>query len=126
MAIKYRLVQKVNPLKPTDPKKFYANVVSGGEVPLRQLAKEAAEISTVSVGDITAAVETILQMMTRHVERGDIVRLGELGSLSVSISSEGVPTAEEFTAANVKSASLNFRPSKEMNKTLNNLIFEKE
>jgi predicted histone-like DNA-binding protein len=126
MAIKYRIVQKVNPSKPTDPRKYYATVVSRGEITLRDLAKEAAEISTVSIADMVASVEAILQVATRHVKQGDIVRLGELGSFSISVSSEGAATAEDFTSANIKSASMNFRPGKEIANTLNNLTFEKE
>jgi len=47
MALKYKPVQKRNPSKPEDPKKFYANAVTAGEDTLRAMLDEIAEISTV-------------------------------------------------------------------------------
>jgi hypothetical protein len=38
MALKYRLIQRVNPRTPADARKFYAQVVTKGEVTLRELA----------------------------------------------------------------------------------------
>ena len=37
MALKYKLVQRGNPSKPEDPKKFYASAVNAGEMSLRAL-----------------------------------------------------------------------------------------
>jgi len=126
MSLKYRLVQKVNPTKPTDPQKYYANVVTRGEVSLRELAKEVAQMSTVSIADVTAVVESLLQIIPKHLGQGEIVRLGEFGSMSVTVSSEGTATPEEFAASRIKGVNLNFRPGKEINQTLDQVTFEKE
>ena len=85
MAIKYKLVQKVNPAKPTDPKKFYANLVTRGEVSLRELAKEISTISTVSSPDVMAVIESLLQIIPKHLALGEIVHLGEFGLYSVRL-----------------------------------------
>ena len=126
MAIKYKLVQKVNPAKRTDPKKFYANVVTRGEVSLRELAKEIAAISTVSSPDVMAAIEALLQIIPRHLTQGEIVRLGDFGSFSVRLSSAGAATAAEFTSSLIKDLNLSFRPGRELDQTLSNVVFEKE
>jgi predicted histone-like DNA-binding protein len=76
-------VQKVNPSKPTDPKKYYASLVTRGDVSLRKLAKEITEISTVSPPDVMAVIEALLQIIPRHLIQGEIVRLGDFGSFSV-------------------------------------------
>jgi len=125
MSIKYRLVQRVNPAKPTDPKKYYANIVTRGEISLRDLAKELAQISTVSIADVTAVEESLLQIIPRHLGQGEIVRLGEFGSLSITLSSGGAATQEEFTPGLIKGINLNFRLGKELNQTLDNGSFEK-
>ena len=126
MSMKYRLVQKINPRKPTDPKKFYASVVTRGEVSLRELAKEVSQISTVSIADVTAVVESLLQTIPKHLGQGEIVRLAEFGSMSVTLSSEGTATAEDFTASHIKEVNVHFRPGKEIDQTLGNITFEKE
>jgi predicted histone-like DNA-binding protein len=125
MSIKYRLIQKINPKKPTDPKKVYASVATQGEVSLRELGKEIAEVSTVSLADVTAVVESMLQVIERHVTRTMTVRLGELGSMSLRVSSEGAATEEEFTPSMIKDTRLRFRPGKEIRQAIKNTPFEK-
>jgi len=126
MSMKYRLVQRVNPTKPADPRKYYANVVTRGEISLRDLAKEVAQVSTVSIADVTAVVESLLQMIPKHLAQGEIVRLGEFGSMSVTLSSEGAPAPEAFHVSQIKGVNLNFRPGKEINQVLAQVTFEKE
>jgi len=126
MAVKYRLVQKINPQKPNDPKKYYAAVVTRGDVSLRELSKELSMISTVSIADVMATIEALLEIIPRHLMQGEIVRLGEFGSFSVTLSSGSAATAENFTAGLIKGLNLNFRPGKELDQALAAVSFEKE
>ena len=126
MAIKSKLVQKVNPAKPADPKKFYANLVTRGEVSLRELAKEISIISTVSSPDVMAVIESLLQIIPKHLALGEIVRLGEFGSYSVRLSSEGAATEQTFNSSLIRGLNLNFRPGKEVEQVLQNISYEKE
>ena len=126
MALKYRLVQKGNPSKPEDPKKYYANAVKRGDVSLRALSREIAEISTVSVVDTMAVIESLLQLIPRHVTEGDTVRLGDFGSFSVRIASRGTASEDIFTASQIKGVKLGFRPGKELKKALDDAEFEKD
>ena len=126
MAIKYKLVQKINPAKPTDPKKFYANLVTRGEVSLRELAKEISAISTVSSPDVMAVIESFLQVIPKHLAQAEIVRLGEFGSYSVRISSEGADSEQAFNSRLIKGLNLSFRPGKEVEQVLDNVTYEKE
>ena len=48
MSINYKLNAKGNPLKPAEPKKWYANAKSAGDVTLRALGKEIAARSAVA------------------------------------------------------------------------------
>ena len=53
MAVKYNVIERKNPLKPTSALKFYASAKADGEVSFKALAKEiAAACSTVSDSDI--------------------------------------------------------------------------
>lgn len=56
---------------------------------------------------------------------GEIVRLGELGSLRVYISSEGSETADEVSASSIKNARVIFTPGKGIRDMLQNLEFVK-
>jgi predicted histone-like DNA-binding protein len=126
MAMHYRLVQKFNPIKPDDPRKWYANPVSKDEITLRELAKEIAEISTVSIVDTMAVIEAQLQLIPRHVVKGEKVRLADFGSYSAGLSSEGAATEEDFDSDMIKGLKLRFRPGKEFVKQMKDVEYIKD
>jgi predicted histone-like DNA-binding protein len=126
MTLEYRLIQKINPRDLAAPKKYYANAVTRSDVTLRDLSKEIAEISTVSTVDTMAVIESLLQLIPRHVAQGDIVKLGEFGSFSIRLSSTGSESAEDFTSSLIKGLNLHFRPGKEVKKQLDDVDFTKE
>ncbi len=123
MAVSYKVIAKGNPSKPNAPKKFYASTCSSGEISLRDLAKEIAEISTMSLPDVIGVLESVVMLIPKHASQGRIIRLGELGSLRISISSEGSDKAEGVNGSKIKSSRFIFTPGKELQKTLKNLDF---
>jgi predicted histone-like DNA-binding protein len=126
MALKYRLIQKINPQNPTLPGKFFAHPVTKGEMSVRQLAKEIADISTVSIVDTIAVIESFIQLIPKHLAEGEIVRLGDFGSFSIKLISEGAEQEEAFKAAMIKNVKIYFRPGKELKRALALTEFEKE
>ena len=126
MALKYRLIQRVNPNLPAEPRKFYAHVVTKGEITIRELAEEIAEISTVSSVDTLAVIESFTRLIPKHLSRGVMVRLGDFGSYSIGILSQGADTEEEFSERLIKGAKIYFRPGREVKKALSAIEFEKE
>jgi predicted histone-like DNA-binding protein len=125
MAVKFNVIQRANPLKPTDPKKNYAVIKSDGEITLKQLSKRISGMSTVNSGDILAVLDLLVQVMQEELAQGRIVRLGDFGSFALTLSAEGKATPEEVNANSVKSAKLQFRPGKDLKNTLTTLEFEK-
>ena len=124
--MKYRLVQKTNPRDPEAANKFYANKVTRSKVELRKLSKDIAEMSTVSIVDIMAVIESMLQLIPRYVIEGDIVTLGDFGSFNLNISSHGSDTEEDFDRSLINGVKLSFRPGLEMKNALNAVTYEKE
>lgn len=125
MPVPYVLVQRGNPAKPSDPKKYYAQLKSGGEVTLRQLIKEISARSTVSGADVTAVLESLLEIVPEKLSQGQIVRLGDLGSFSASVTSEGVASEEDFHASMIKKYSIRFRSGKELKKAVATVEYRK-
>ena len=125
MSIPFNVVPKANPIKRNQPAKYYAVAQSNGEANFRTLAKEIAEITTVSVPDAIAVLESLVMIIPRHIERGEIVRLGELGSLRVTIHSEGSATPEEVNANNIKRAKYRFTAGSELQQTLKLLKYSR-
>lgn len=125
MAVNYKAVAKKNPLKQTDPAKYYANIVTTGNLTLRQLAKEISTISTVSVADTMAVLEGLLEVVPKQLANGNIVRLGEFGSFNIQVKSAGADTAKDLSKDQITKTSVKFRPGKEFMQVIDNIEFIK-
>ena len=125
MSIPFNVIPKPKPLNREEPMKYYAVAQSNGEVDFRTLAKEIAEITTVSLPDAVAALESLVMIIPRHIERGEIIRLGELGSIRITINSEGCDTEEAVNHTKIKKANYRFKAGPELQNTLKTLKYQK-
>ncbi|MDY3351405.1 HU family DNA-binding protein [Riemerella anatipestifer] len=126
MSIKYKTIQKAQPgVAGGGDKKFYASPVYQGEKTLEGLTKDIEKISTVSGADIRAVLYALVDVMQNSLSDGQIVRLGELGSMRVSLSSEGKAKEEEVTSAVIRNTKVLFTPGSDLKKMLQTLKFEK-
>lgn len=126
MSVKYVVSERHNPLKPAEPKKWYATAKSSGELTFRKLSKEIAEGSTtVSDTDVLAVLNDLTKILRRHLENGEIVRFGDFGSFQISIGSSGAESESKFNASLIKSQKVSFRPGIDLKEMLNNLKYEK-
>jgi predicted histone-like DNA-binding protein len=76
--------------------------------------------------DIRAVLYAMVDVMQDALANGQIVRVGELGSLRVSLSSEGKEKPEKVNAAAIKGARVVFTPGKDIKNMLANLSYSKE
>ena len=106
-------------------KKFYASPIHGREISLDGLTKAIEKTSTVNGADIRAVLYAMVEESVLGLDEGRIIRLGDLGSLRITLSSEGKNTAEEVTAAAVKKAGVIFTPGKKLQEMLKNAKFTK-
>lgn len=126
MPIKYKVVERGYPGAGTEgPKKFYASVSSDGEMNLDDLTQRIEEMSTVSGADIRAVIYAAFSVMKSELGNGKIVRLGELGSLKIGISSRGEETADAVSENSVKGLKIVFIPSPKMKELFKILRFKK-
>jgi len=126
MAVKYKVIERGQPgVAGGGEKKYYANAVTNGELTLEKLTKRIEKNSTVGGADIRAVLYSLVEIMQDGLEEGAIVRLGDLGSLRISISSNGETNEEDITAHSIKSSKCIFTPGKELKKMLKNLEYQK-
>ena len=126
MSITYKVTEKGQPgVVGGGEKKFYATNVNSGEATVDDLITTIEKISTVSGVDISAVVYAFIDTMMGELSKGNIVRLGGLGSFRVSISSEGSATADEVNANSIKGAKILFTPGIKLKKMLNSLEYKK-
>ena len=127
MAIKYKTIKRGEPgVKGGGTPKFYAKPVTQGERDLEQITKSVEKISTVSGADIRAVLYALVDVITDDLANGLIVRIGDLGSLRLSLSSEGFPTEAEVSGNAVKNTKILFTPGTKLKTMQQTLKFEKE
>jgi predicted histone-like DNA-binding protein len=125
--IKFKVVEKGEPgVTGGGEKKYYAQAVRKGVYTLEKLSREVAYKSTMSEGDVTGVLITLVETMGTFLEEGYQVELGHLGSLRVSINSRGEATPEEVSAASVRKARILFRPGERIRKMLSSIKFVKQ
>lgn len=126
MAIKFKVIEKGQPgVAGGGVKKYYASANVTGEKTLAGLTRDIERMSTVSGADIRAVLYALVDVMQSSLADGQAVRLGELGSLRINISSEGKDTEKEVTADVIRSAKVIFTPGVDLKKMLANLKYEK-
>ena len=123
--MKYKMTARRNPVDPSAPKKYYASPVYNGKITKKEIADDLVLISSLSRGDISSVIENLLDSVPKFMLRGYSVQLGELGTLRISFSSEGVDNPEDFTVAMVKGKKIVFTPGPAFRDILNRLSIEK-
>ena len=127
MAIKFKVIERGQPgVAGGGTKKFYASPVMDGEINLAELTKAIEKICTVSGADIRAVLYALVDVSIDNLANGTIVRLADLGSMRISLSSEGKATAAEVTSSAIKSTSIIFVAGTRIQEMLDAAKFEKE
>ena len=121
----YNVIERVNPLDITAPRKFYAVANADRVADLRMVAKTISRETNFSTAEVQSAIESFLMVIPRLLVEGYTVKLGEFGSFRLSISSQGAATREEFNPSLINGVNLIFRAGKEFDKELRDVEFQK-
>ena len=126
MAINFKVIERGEPgVAGGGTKKFYASPVMDGEMNMTDMTKAIEKICTVSGADIRAVLYALVDVAVDNLANGTIIRLGDLGSMRISLSSEGLPTAEEVKASSVKGSSVIFTPGTRIKEMLATVKYQK-
>lgn len=122
--MKLKLIQRGNPQKPAEAKKWFATTVNQGTVSKRELSKEIAGRSSLTQGDISNVIDNLVDELPKYLASGQSVKLGEFGSFRLSVSGEGANSKEEFHTSLVKKVKIVFTPGLALKKELQDIHFE--
>jgi predicted histone-like DNA-binding protein len=114
----------MNPQNPSQVK-YYAAPVIDGNVSKADLTKEIAAISSMSRGDVSNVVEGMRDVTPKYVKMSKSVTIGELGTLRITFTSEGVDNIEDFNVSMIKNVRYLFTPSMELRQQLFDIHFER-
>ena len=123
--IQYSVAMRPNPMHEGDPEKAYATLQSTGLVTLSDLAQHISEHNSVFSKGTTVGVLTELSVCIRELLlQGYNIDLGDLGRLSISITSTGATTMNDFTASNIQKVNVKFSMGKALQKLREDAEFE--
>ena len=124
-SVTYSVVPRRNPSEKNAPPKYYAQAQARGDVNIRDMAERIQSTCTVHKSDVYAVLVALEDVVAEAIQNGEIVRLGELCTLQVSLSGKGAITEEDYTESLIKRAKINFRPGVVLSNSLASLSFSK-
>ena len=124
-TVTYSVVPRINPREKNDPPKFYAQAQARGDVSIREMAERIQATCTVHKTDVYAVLVALEDVVKEAIQNGEIVRLGELCTLQVSLSGKGTLTEKEYDDSLIKKAKIIFRPGTILADALESLKYSK-
>lgn len=123
--VTYSVSPRVNPSEKGTPPKYYGHVQANGDVNIREMSERIQATCTVTKADVYAVLVALEDVITEALKGGEIVRLGDLGTFQIGISSKGALTEEDYDTSLIKKARINFRPGTALVGILSNLTYQK-
>ena len=124
-SVTYSVVPRVNPQEKGTPPKFYAQAQARGDVNIREMSERIQSACTVNKADVYAVLVALEDVIAEALQNGEIVRLGELCTLQVSLSGKGALTEEDYNTSLIKKKRINFRPGRVLANAMSSLTFSK-
>ena len=123
--VTYSVSPRINPRDKEAAPKYYGHVQASGDINLREMSDRIQQTCTVHKSDVYAVLVALEDVITDALRGGEIVRLGDLGTLQIGISSKGAVTEEDYSDSLIKKTRINFRPGSAIVGVLDNLTFAK-
>ena len=123
--VTYSVSPRINPRDKDAAPKYYGHVQASGDIDLREMSERIQATCTVHKSDVFAVLVALEDVITDALKSGEIVRLGDLGTLQIGISSKGAATEDDYDDSLIKKARINFRAGSALTGILTNLTFAK-
>ena len=123
--VTYSVSPRINPRDKDATPKYYGHVQASGDISLREMAERIQQTCTVHKSDVFAVLVALEDTITDALKGGEIVRLGDLGTFQIGISSKGALNEEDYDESLIKQARINFRPGSALSGILTNLTFQR-
>lgn len=107
----------------TGNKLFYAKAQARGVMDIREISERIQRECTVTRSDVMAVLVALSDVVCEGLRSGEIVRLGDLGSLQIAVSSSGVKDSKDFNSSLINKARIVFRSGKDLSDAVQNLSY---
>ena len=126
MPAKYKLVLRKDMRKDAaeGSKLYYASANTTGTCDVYELCDLISAQSTASSGDVKLILDELVNVMRRNLGKGEVVKVGELGSFQLQFGSTGTLTEKEFSHALISCRRFDCRSGSGGNDALMNYTVE--
>ena len=97
---------------------YYPQIAPVRPMNLEDISEAITEVCTVTRHDIKAVLSALQEQVIKAMQNGQSIRLGDLGSFRPTLSSNGVPTADEVSSQLIRSVNCRFTPGTMMHSRL--------
>jgi predicted histone-like DNA-binding protein len=125
MALRIKAVSRKNPQNPTATPLWYANAISTGKVGIDELAEGISLASTMSRADIYGVIVALVDEIVTQLADGKIVVMGKLGTLRMTVNSEGVEAENKVASSQVKKINVRYRAGSDITSKVKTIKIEK-
>ena len=124
-SVTYSVVPRYNPSDKEAPARYYAQAQASGDVSIREMSERIQKTCTVTKADVIATLVAMEDVIIDALKAGEIVRLGDLGTLQIGLSGKGAISEEDYDESLIKKARINFRPGIALAGVLTSLTYTK-
>ena len=124
-SVTYSVAPRINPREKDEAPKYYGRVQANGDINVREMSERIQQSCTVHKTDVQAVLVALEDVIIDALKGGEIVRLGDLGTFQIGISSKGALTEEDYDVSLIKKARINFRPGVALSGILTGLTYKK-
>ena len=124
-SVTYSVAPRINPREKDEAPKYYGRVQANGDINVREMSERIQQSCTVHKADVQAVLVALEDVIIDALKGGEIVRLGDLGTFQIGISSKGALTEEDYDVSLIKKARINFRPGVALSGILTGLTYKK-
>ena len=123
--VTYSVAPRINPRDKEAAPKYYGRVQANGDVNIREMSERIQQSCTVHKADVQAVLLALEDCISDALKNGEIVRLGDLGTFQIGISSKGAETEEAYDVSLIRKTRINFRPGLALAGVLTGLTYKK-
>ncbi len=125
MPIHYNVIEKKTPFRSKPGRRYYASARSQGELSMRSLSTRIAHATGLKSQQVFSVLKNLGKFIPEALENGQIVRIGGLGSICLSLKSRGEVSPSHVTRESIETYRLNFKPAPALKDRLSGIAFIK-
>ena len=123
--VSYIVIPRKNPMHQEEEPKYYMKAHATEFIGVTEISRRIEKECTVTRADVMAVLTALEDVIADAISQGQVIKLGELGTFKLSISSKGAEDENSVNGSLVTGQRILFRPGAVILKTLRSLSFSK-